>query len=311
MTMPRTDHDSWDITESVGATALGVAAARAAETESEDPLIEDRFARLFLEAAGEGTWTWFGGSVPSELAAADPKLLARMRVMVDFMATRTAFFDEFFLNAAKAGQRQVVILAAGLDARAWRLPWPDGTVVYELDQPQVLQFKAATLQDHEPTCRRVGVPIDLRQNWPTVLRDAGFDPSEPTAWSAEGLLRYLPSQAQDLLFERIHALSVAGSRLVANAPSRDALNPERLAREREQMQRIRTAAARALNTQISDVEDLVYNEERTDVVEWLSEHGWDASVDTAAEQMARFGRGVASGADIDSPPTFYVSAQRG
>jgi methyltransferase (TIGR00027 family) len=311
MAMPRTDHDSWDITESVGATALGVAAARAAETESENPLIEDRFARLFLEAVGEGTWTWFGGSVPSELAAADPELLARMRVMVDFMATRTAFFDEFFLDAAKAGQRQVVILAAGLDARAWRLPWPDGTVVYELDQPQVLQFKAATLQDHEPTCRRVAVPIDLRQNWPTALRDAGFDPSEPTAWSAEGLLRYLPSQAQDLLFERIHALSVAGSRLVANAPSRDALNPERLARQREQMQRIRTAAARVLETQISDVDDLVYNEERTDVVEWLSEHGWDASVETAAEQMVRFGRGVASGADIDAPPTFYVSAQRG
>lgn len=309
--MPRTDHDSWNITESVGATALGVAAARAAETQSENPIIEDRFARLFLEAAGEGTWTWFGGSVPSELAAADPELPARMRVMVDFMATRTAFFDEFFLNAANAGQRQVVILAAGLDARAWRLPWPAGTVVYELDQPQVLQFKEATLRDHEPTCRRVGVPIDLRQNWPSALRDAGFDPSEPTAWSAEGLLRYLPAQAQDLLFERIHALSVAGSRLVANAPSKDALNPERLVREREQMQRVRTAAARVLNTQITDLEDLVYNEERTDVVKWLSEHGWAASVETAAQQMVRFGRGVASGADIDAPPTLYVSAQRG
>ncbi len=308
--MPRTDHDSWDITESVGATALLVAAARAAETQSENPLIEDRFARLFLEAAGEGTWTWLGGSVPSELAAANPELPARMRMMVDFMATRTAFFDEFFLDAANAGQRQVVILAAGLDSRAWRLPWPVGTVVYELDQPQVLQFKEATLRDHEPTCRRVGVPIDLRQNWPSALRDAGFDPSQPTAWSAEGLLRYLPSQAQDLLFERIHALSVAGSRLIANAPSRDVLNPERLAREREQMQQIRTAAARVLKTQITDVEDLVYNEERTDVVEWLSEHGWDASVQTAAEQMARFGRGVASGADIDAPPTLYVSAQR-
>jgi methyltransferase (TIGR00027 family) len=304
--MPRTDDDSWDITESVGATALGVAAARAAETESEDPLIEDRFARLFLDAAGEGMWTMFGGSVPTELAAADPELPARMRMMVDFMATRTAFFDEFFLDAANAGLRQVVILAAGLDARAWRLPWPDGTVVYELDQPQVLEFKSATLREHEPRCRRVSVPIDLRRDWPKALHEAGFDPSAPTAWSAEGLLRYLPARAQDLLVGRIDALSAAGSRLAVNAPSEEVLNPEKLARERERMSRLRDAAARSLNTEIADVEDLVYVEERTDVAEWLTEHGWDASVETAAEQLARYGRG----ANIEAPPTLYVSAQR-
>jgi methyltransferase (TIGR00027 family) len=310
MAMPRTDNDSWEITESVGATALGVAAARAAETESEDPLIEDRFARMFLDAAGEGMWTLFGGSLPDELAAAEPGLVARMRMFVDFMATRTAFFDEFFVDAANTGARQVVILAAGLDARAWRLPWPDGTVLYELDQPRVLEFKAATLREHEPTCRRVGVPIDLRQDWPKALREHGFAPSEPTIWSAEGLLRYLSAQAQDLLVDRIHALSAAGSRLAANAPSKEVLDLEWSARERERKQRMREAAAEVMKMHIADVDDLVYDEERTDVVEWLTGHGWDASAESAAEQMARYGRGVAAGADFKAPPAFYLSARR-
>jgi methyltransferase (TIGR00027 family) len=309
MAMPRTDDDSWEITESVGVTALGVAAARAAETESAAPLIEDRFARRFLDAAGEGMWTLFGGSIPDELAAAEPGLVTRMRMFVDFMATRTAFFDAFFVDAAEAGSRQVVILAAGLDARAWRLPWPDGTVLYELDQPRVLDFKAETLRDHEPACRRVSIPVDLRQDWPKALRENGFDPSEPTIWSVEGLLRYLPAQAQDTLFERIHELSASGSRLAANSPTKEASDPERVTRERDQ-QRMRAAAAEMMKMDIADVDDLVYDEERTDVVEWLTEHGWDASAETAAEQMARYGRGVAAGADVKAPPTCYVSARR-
>ena len=152
--MPRTDNDSWDITQSVGATALGVAAARAAETESENPLINDPFARVFVEAAGEGMWSIYAN--PTLLAKAieiEPDVQARVRLMIDFMATRTAFFDEFFLGAADTGVRQVVILAAGLDARAWRLPWPDGTVVYELDQPKVLDFKTATCSNTARTRR--------------------------------------------------------------------------------------------------------------------------------------------------------------
>jgi methyltransferase (TIGR00027 family) len=117
-TVPRTDNDSWDITESVGSTALGVATARAAETESEDPLIQDPFARAFLEAAGGGMWSVMANPTKSaELTDLDPDLLAHMQVMIDFMAVRTAFFDEYFLNGVGSGVRQVVILAAGLDAR--------------------------------------------------------------------------------------------------------------------------------------------------------------------------------------------------
>lgn len=308
--MPRTDDDSWDITESVGSTALGVAAARAAETESENPLIRDPFARMFVDAAGRGMWTLTADSrLTAELD--DPELRMHRQVMIDFMAVRTAFFDKFFLGAAEAGVRQMVILAAGLDARAWRLRWPDGVTVYELDQPKVLEFKAATLhrQDARPACSRVSVPIDLRQDWPTALTAAGFDPSQPSAWSAEGLLRYLPASAQDLLVERIHSLSPPGSSLAANAPAAGALDPERLARQRQLIGRLHaTAAARLGGVEAPNAEDLVYAEERTDVGAWLAEHGWDASVVTMAEMLTRYGRSVPQ-QDV-LPPTVFVSANR-
>ena len=311
--MPRTDNDSWEITQSVGSTALGVAAARAAETESENPLIKDPFARVFVDAAGEGMWTLYAD--PALLAQAseiEPTIGARAQLMVDFMATRTAFFDEFFLGAADAGVRQVVILASGLDARAWRLPWPEGTVVYELDQPKVLEFKTATLQQHGalPTSRLVNVPIDLRQDWPKALQEAGFDPTQPSAWSAEGLVRYLPAQAQDLLFERIHALSAPGSWLASNVPDKGFINDELVAHQREEMQRMREVASRLVDAEIPAVEDLWYPEERTALPEWLRERGWEASASNFPELMARYHRTVPSGSEDSMPPTLFVSAQR-
>src|ERR1700757_3244052 len=112
MTMARTDNDSWEITESVGATALGVAASRAAETRRENPLIRDPFAQVFLDAVGDGVWNWHSGpQLPAELLEAEPDLPVQMQSMVDYMASRTAFFDTFFLDATRTGIRQVVILA--------------------------------------------------------------------------------------------------------------------------------------------------------------------------------------------------------
>jgi methyltransferase (TIGR00027 family) len=304
--MPRTDNDSWDITESVGATALGVAAARAAETESDDPLINDPFARMFVDAAGQGIWSLYS-SLPAD---AEPDVRAWLQAMTDFMAVRTAFFDEFLLNAAQTGVRQMVILAAGLDARAWRLRWPDGVTLYELDQPKVLEFKSTTLQRHgvAPAAHQVSVPVDLRQDWPTDLRQAGFDESQPSAWLAEGLLRYLPASAQDVLIERVHVLSPAGSWLAVNAPAGDFLAPERLARQRQRTQRVRAAAARLTDAEIPDVDELWYAEERTDIADWLRRHGWDASSVTMTEMLARYGRSIPDEQSL--PPTVFVSAQR-
>ena len=307
--MMRTDDDTWDITESVGATALTVAAARAAETEGPRPLFLDPFARVFLDAAGDGMWSLFDRSSTADV---DPELAARMQGLRDFVVARTAFIDDFFVAAAEAGIRQVVILASGLDARAWRLAWPDGTRVYELDQPKVLDFKSATLREHGavPTAERIEVPIDLRHDWPVALRDKGFDPQAPTAWSVEGLLRYLPSQAQDLLFERINDISVPGSRIVLNAPTQDAADPERVARERDLSERLRTALGTQGEVPPPNVHELSYAEERTDVVEWLTGHGWEAAATTVAEAVARSGRGSQGAAERGSVPSFFISGRR-
>ncbi len=311
--MAGTDNDTWEITESVGATALGVAAARAAETESEDPLISDPFARVFLDAAGEGLWNWFAApDLPAEIVEAQPDLVPRMRGMVDYMAARTSFFDQFFLDATRAGVHQVVILAAGLDSRAWRLRWPDGTTVYELDQPRVLEFKSSTLREHgaQPTCNLVPVPVDLRHDWPAALRQAGFDPSAPSAWSAEGLLPFLPAAAQELLFERVQALGSAGSRIAVEAPGSDFLDEASQAKQRENMQQVRDLMAKLEpERDIPDVTDLWYFEEREDVGDWLRRNGWGVTVTPAEVLMASYGRTPPDVEDA-APKTLFVAAER-
>lgn len=282
--MARTDDDSWDITESVGATALGVAAARAAETASETPLFHDRCAQIFVEAATARGWA-------SPFAAADPgpAQAGRMRMLMAYVPSRTKWFDEYFAAAGADGIRQVVILAAGLDARAWRLPWPDGTVVFEIDQPKVLAFKEEILAAHgvEPAARHVGVPIDLRQDWPEALRQSGFDPTRPTAWLAEGLLPYLPAAAQDLLFDRIHALSARGSRVAVEGFGPEYFSEAKQRIREERMDAVRAEAARS-GKPIFDVSDLFYIEPREDIAEWLTRHGWRTWVETSAEVTARY-----------------------
>jgi methyltransferase (TIGR00027 family) len=314
VSVARTDNDSWEITESVGATALGVAAARAAETESENPLISDPFARVFLNAAGEGMWNWFAApDLPAEIVEAEPDLPTRMRGMRDYMAARTSFFDQFFLDATRAGALQVVILAAGLDSRAWRLPWPDGVTVYELDQPRVLEFKSSTLRENraQPTCNLVHVPVDLRHDWPAALQQAGFDAAAPSAWSAEGLLPFLPAAAQELLFERVHALGAPGSRIAVEAPGPDFLDEAAIAKRRADMQRVRDLMAKLQpEREIPDVQDLWYFEEREDVGDWLRRHGWDVTVTPAEELMASYDRRPPQDVGDTAPKTLFVAAER-
>lgn len=282
--MARTDDDSWDITESVGATALGVAMARAAESASENPLFDDPYAQLFIDAATASGW-----SSPFSGADAGSAQAERMRMVWAYAAARTKWFDEFFASAGAEGIRQVVILAAGLDARAWRLAWPDGTVVFEIDQPKVLAFKEETLAAHgaRPVARHVAVPADLRRDWPEALRQAGFDATRPTAWLAEGLLPYLPAAAQDLLFERLHELSAPGSRVAVEGFGADYFSDENQRIRRARMDAIREEAAKA-GQQMTDVSELFYMEPREDVAEWLARHGWQVRVETPAQITARY-----------------------
>ena len=315
--MARTDNDSWEITESVGATALGVASARAAETRSENPLISDPFAQVSLDAVGDGVWNWHSApQLPAKLIEAEPELPLQMQSMVGYMASRTAFFDEFFTNATRdtrAGIRQAVILAAGLDSRAWRLPWPDGTTVYELDQPRVLEFKSSTLAEHgaQPACNRIAVPVDLRQDWPTALRQAGFDPSAPSVWSAEGLMPYLPAAAQDLLFERVQGLTATGSRVGVEALGPKFLDPQFRAKRRERMDRIRALMAEVdPRREIPRTDELWYFEEREDVGDWFRRHGWDVTVTPSDELMAGYGRKPPEEVRDQVPGNLFVAAQR-
>ncbi len=312
--MARTDNDSWEITESVGATALGVAAARAAETRSENPLISDPFAQVFLSAVGDGVWNWHSApQLPAELIEAEPELPLQMQAMVGYMASRTAFFDQFFLDATRAGIRQAVILAAGLDARSWRLPWPNGTTVYELDQPRVLEFKASTLAERgaEPACNRVAVPVDLREDWPAALQQAGFDASAPSVWSAEGLMPYLPAAAQELLFERVHGLTVTGSRVAVEALGPKFLDPEFRAKRRERMERIRVLMTEVdPRRQIPRTDELWYFEEREDVGDWFRRHDWDVTVTPSDELMAGYGRRAPKEVEDEVPGNLFVAAQR-
>jgi len=236
-----------------------------------------------------------------------------MQAMVGYMASRTAFFDQFFLDATGGGIRQAVILAAGLDSRAWRLPWPDGVTVYELDQPRVLEFKLSTLDDHgaQPACNRVAVAVDLRQDWPTALRQAGFDASAPSAWSAEGLMPYLPAAAQDLLFERVQHLAAGGSRVAVEALGPKFHDPHFRAKRRARMERIRALMIELdPEREIPNNEELFYFEEREDVGDWFRRHDWDVTVTPSDQLMAGYGRSAPKEVADTMPGNLFVAAQR-
>ncbi|MBV8929743.1 MAG: SAM-dependent methyltransferase, partial [Mycobacteriaceae bacterium] len=257
MSALRTDDDTWDITTSVGSTAVMVAAARAAESAREDRLIDDPYAEILVAGAGTGSWQMMDDSVAARLAEIDAEAAAIFQQMRTYQAVRTHFFDAFFATAAAAGIRQIVILASGLDSRAYRLDWPAGTTVYEIDQPKVLEYKAATLAGHgaQPRAVRREVAMDLRFDWPGALRDKGFDSTQPTAWLAEGLLMYLPADAQDRLFAQITELSAPGSRIAVETAGKHA--PERRAQMSERFERIREQLG---FDDAIDVQDLIYDD---------------------------------------------------
>lgn len=307
--MARTDDDTWDLASSVGATATGVAVGRALASRAASPLINDPFAEPLVRAVGVEFFTRLasGELNPAEVDDNGEWGMQRMR---DMMAVRTRFFDDFFVDAANSGIRQAVILASGLDARAYRLSWPPGTVVYEIDQPRVIEFKTTTLADlgAAPTADRRSVAVDLRHDWPTALRGAGFDPTEPTAWSAEGLMPFLPPEAQDALLDSITTLSAAGSRLATeNMPDASRSVPVMADRIREATERWRDHGF--------DVEmtDLWYGGDRNDIVEYLAGHGWDVTLTRVADLFAAHGISVQTNDEVEAAAFSglgYVSATR-
>jgi methyltransferase (TIGR00027 family) len=304
----RTEGDSWDITESVGATALSVAAARAVETATADPLIRDEFAYLLVSSAGQ---PWERLASPGlEWIGDDERGRRSHRLVCDYQAVRTHFFDTYFSDAVAGGIRQVVILAAGLDSRAYRLDWPSGTTVYEIDQPQVVAYKTATLElaGAAPKASRRPVPVDLRDDWPSALSAAGFDRTQPTAWLAEGLLPYLPAEAQDRLFEVLTDLSVPGSQVAVEAFSLGSGDPERRrAARRVRFERIRERLGLDIN-----VETLTYQErDRADAAEWLTAHGWRVDAVSNADEMARLGRPIPADLAEEAFTTRLLRAQLG
>ena len=285
--MPRTDNDTWDLATSVGATATMVAAARAVATKADNPLINDQFAEPLVRAVGIDFLTRLA---TGELDAADvdqEDSTWKLQQMPDAMAARTRFFDAFFAEATKAGIRQAVILASGLDARAYRLEWPTGMTVFEVDQPEVIAFKTETLAElgAAPTTDRRTVAVDLRNNWPAALTEAGFDRTQPTAWIAEGLLGYLPPEAQDRLLDNIAALSADGSRLATEAiPDMTDVDKEQ-ARE---LMRKATENWRAHGFDL-DFDELGYQGDRNDVATYMDTLGWASVGRPMSELLAEYG----------------------
>ena len=273
----RYEGDTWDLASSVGVTATMVASARAVATRADHPIINDPFAELLVRAVGVDLLTRLAtgeldASELNDVHDGTTGSAGAMSRMADHMAVRTKFFDEFFVDATNAGIKQAVILASGLDARAYRLAWPAGTVVYEVDQPQVIEFKTRTLAElgAAPTADRRVVAVDLRDDWPTTLRTAGFDPNQPTAWSAEGLLGYLPPEAQDRLLDTITELSAPGSRLATESATNPAPGDEALLKER--MQTI-TERWRSHGFDL-DMAGLIYLGDRNEAAPYLSDRGW-------------------------------------
>jgi methyltransferase (TIGR00027 family) len=285
--MARNENDTWDLASSVGATATMVAAARAMASTADDALINDPFAEPLVRAVGVDFFTRLvSGELRPEDLDSDSESVGMQR-MTDNMAVRTRFFDEFFLSAGAAGIRQAVILASGLDSRAYRLAWPAGTTVYEIDQPDVIEFKTRTLAElgAEPTAQRRTVAMDLRYDWPSVLIEEGFDPNQPTAWSAEGLLGYLPPDAQDRLLDTITELSAPGSRVaVESVPNIDPADHERA------IQRMQAASERWRDHGFDlDFADLVYLGDRNEAAAYLGDHGWQLSRQSVTELFAANG----------------------
>src|SRR6201996_765393 len=285
----RSEGDTWDITTSVGSTALFVATARALEAQKPNPLVVDPYAEVFCRAVGGDAADILDGKIPDhQLKTADFG-----ENFVNFQAARTKYFDDYFRRAADSGVRQVVVLAAGLDSRAYRLDWPAATTVFELDRPQVLDFKREVLTGHgaQPRAERREIAIDLRDDWPQALRDSGFDAAKPSAWIAEGLLIYLPAAAEEQLFLGIDSMAGHGSHVAIEdgAPL-----------EQDDFQ-AKLDEERAGGDGQRPLFQVVHNERHAPAADWFGDRRWTAVGTPLPDYLRQVGRPV-PGPDTEAGP---------
>jgi methyltransferase (TIGR00027 family) len=264
--------DESDWLNPVGKTALSVARVRARESRRADRLFHDPFAEAFVAATEP---------IPaSEGSPGDPDAVARTRGRAFHVVIRTRFYDDYLLAANAAGCHQVVVLGAGLDARAFRLPWVEDSRLFELDQPALLAFKFSVLveQGAVPRGNLTAVPVDLRQDWSSALLAAGYDPGRRTAWLAEGLLVYLDASEAGRLLESVTRLSRPGDRLA--------------------MERGSTAppifSGLGLGSGADHVTALWQGGLGSDPHVWLAQHGWQTEAHDLGDLAARYGRPAAT-----------------
>ncbi|MDA3626412.1 SAM-dependent methyltransferase [Saccharopolyspora sp. WRP15-2] len=255
--------EQWDVSSGVGVTALMVAAARALESARDARLIDDPYAAALARAAG--------AAVPTAESDFDP----RFRDAVDYIGLRSRYFDDFFVQA---GTEQAVVLASGLDTRAFRLPWPPGVRVFEIDQPKVLAYKDEVLaaEHARPNCTRHAIGADLRDDWPAALREAGFDPALRTAWLAEGLLPYLDAATEQRLLREVTGNSAPGSRIaVEHLVTKQLLDEESV------------SASQSWGV---GLDEIFSHENRPAPDVLLAELGWAVECDELATVAQRYGR---------------------
>jgi methyltransferase (TIGR00027 family) len=259
--------------DGVELTALMVAAARAIETHRPDSLARDDYAEHFVRAApAAANWPVRLQDVPAGDANPLWGRLAR------YFGLRTRMLDDVVLAA---GNRQAVLLGAGLDTRAFRLDWPPDSVVFELDRASVLAFKQQVLDGvgAHPRVTRHPVTADLRDDWAHLL--PGFRPGEPTTWLAEGLLLYLSGDAERRLIDTVDRLSAPGSTLAYEV---------KLVREDAGVRDNPVYTSTRIQTGI-DLLALFNDEPRPDSAATLTARGWSTRVQTPFDFTHRHGRG--------------------
>jgi methyltransferase (TIGR00027 family) len=300
----------WDIVTGVGFTALTVAALRAIETNrNSGSLVNDPYSAAFVRAA-----PWPGLVLPTRLDAELGSSQVPWESVATYIGVRSKFFDDFCTGASAEGLDQVVLLAAGLDTRAFRLDWPPATTVYELDAPKVLAYKDQVLADQgaRERCARRLVGVDLRVDWVSPLLDAGFDSSRPAAWLVEGLLPYLPYDAKDSLFSRVHELSPAGSRISVDHIS------AHLVTVQQEFQQISRLTIQWIAQQIGldlpedsakSSAELFPVDQDYDPAEWLVAHGWVVSTATAPVVAQSYRRRLDDATPLFHRSVLFITAQ--